>query len=113
MRFEGQINGVTTYLFFIFPFPFHPNMSRIPIEATLKTLATKDPPFADFNIQSEEPKEQENNDVESLSKEAEAQARAEAAALEQDKGVTRIEALCKSKPFFKLLFSTYIVQQSG
>lgn len=88
-------------------------MSRIPIEATLKTLATKDPPFADFNIQSEEPKEQENNDVESLSKEAEAQARAEAAALEQDKGVTRIEALCKSKSFFTLLFPTYIVQQSG
>lgn len=79
-------------------------MSRIPIEATLKTLATKDPPFADFNIQSEEPKEQENNDVESLSKEAEAQARAETAALEQDKGVTRIEALCKSKSFFTLLF---------
>lgn len=88
-------------------------MSRIPLEATLKTLATNDPPFVDFNIQSEEPKEQEKNDMESLSKEAAAQARDEAAALEQDKGVTRIEALCKSKSFFTLLFSSYIVQQGG
>lgn len=52
-------------------------MSRIPIEATLKTLATNDPPFPDLNIQSEESEEQEKNDVESLSKEAAAQAQAE------------------------------------
>lgn len=68
-------------------------MSRIPIEATLKTLATNDPPFPDLNIQSEESEEQEKNDVESLSKEAAAQAQAETVTVEQDKGVTRIEAL--------------------
>ncbi|OXG87858.1 siderophore-iron transporter Str3 [Cryptococcus neoformans Gb118] len=68
-------------------------MSRIPIEATLKSLATNDPPFPDLNIQSEESEEQEKNDVESLSKEAAAQAQAEAVTVEQDKGVTRIEAL--------------------
>lgn len=82
-------------------------MSRIPIEATLKTLATNDPPFPDLNIQSEESEEQEKNDVESLSKEAAAQAQAETVTVEQDKGVTRIEALCKSFSHYSSLHTSF------